>query len=130
MFYVATVGQGTASQPGCVRTTDTLCRNSVALCCVATENATRARQTRPDAHDKTGHSRLSYFVVTEISLSRQTSYNSKKKKTPWDWGVTITPYNKTMTSSCSNKTTTKSQMKTHICRFLWNNHFIEKKMTK
>ena len=85
MFYVAIVGQGTASQLGYVRTTDTLYRDSVTLCCVATENATRARQTRSDAHDKArrtkaGHSRQSYYVATEISLSRQTSYNSKKKK--------------------------------------------------
>ena len=42
-FYVAIMGQGTSSQLGCVRATDTLWRDSVALCCVATENAIRAR---------------------------------------------------------------------------------------
>ena len=35
-FYVATVGQGTTSQPGCVCVTNTLYRDSVALCCVTT----------------------------------------------------------------------------------------------
>ena len=28
-LYVATVGQGTTSEPGCMRATKTLCRNSV-----------------------------------------------------------------------------------------------------
>ena len=41
-LYVATVGQGTASQPSCVGAMETLCCNSVALCCVVTEKAMRA----------------------------------------------------------------------------------------
>ena len=42
VLYVATVGQGTTSQPGCVCVTETLCCDSVALCCVAVEKAMRA----------------------------------------------------------------------------------------
>ena len=45
-LYVATVGQGTASQPGYARATLTLCHDSVALCCVATKKALRAQQTK------------------------------------------------------------------------------------
>ena len=57
------------SQPGYGRATETLCHDSVALCCVATEKAMRAQQTKLSTHKKAGHARQRYSVVTEISLS-------------------------------------------------------------
>ena len=59
VFHVAIVGQGIASQPGYERATETLCRYSVALRCIATDKAMRAQQARPGAHDKVGPPRLS-----------------------------------------------------------------------
>ena len=41
-LFVVIVGQGTTSQPGSVRAIKTLCHDSVALCCVATEKTMRA----------------------------------------------------------------------------------------
>ena len=58
MFYVATVGQGTASQLGYAHATEMLCHGSVVLCCVETKKAMRARQTKPSAHDKAGAPRM------------------------------------------------------------------------
>ena len=58
MFYVATVGQGIALQPGYACTIEILCRNSVALRYVVTEKVMRARQTKPGAYDKAGAPRL------------------------------------------------------------------------
>ena len=56
--HVTTVGQGTALQPNYARVTETLCRNSVALRCIATEKAcvhdrpSQVRTTRLGAHDR------------------------------------------------------------------------------
>ena len=50
------------SQPGYARTTETLCRDNMALRRVGTEKAMRDRQTRRGAHD---------IGI----LSRQTSYS-------------------------------------------------------
>ena len=58
MLYVATVGQGTPLQPGYARATETLFRDSVALCCAAIEKTMRTRQTRPSTHNKAGAPRL------------------------------------------------------------------------
>ena len=69
MFYVATVGQGTASQPGYARTTKALYRDIVAPRCVAIENAMRVQQTKFDAHNKASAPRLG--VHDRDILSRQ-----------------------------------------------------------
>ena len=58
VFYVATVGQGIALQPSYACATETLCHDSVALCCVTIEKAMRAQQTKPGAYDKVGAPRL------------------------------------------------------------------------
>ena len=58
MFYVVTVGQGTASQQSYAHATERLCRDYVALHWVVTEKAMHTRQTRPGAHDKVGAPRL------------------------------------------------------------------------
>ena len=42
VYYVMSVGQGTASQPSCVCVTGTLCRDNVVLCCVVIEKAMHA----------------------------------------------------------------------------------------
>ena len=73
VFYVTIVGQGTMLQLGYARATETLCRNNVALHCVATEKAMRMRQTRPSAHDKAGAPRLGAHDRGILSL--QTSYS-------------------------------------------------------
>ena len=85
-FYVATMGQGTASQPGCMHATDMLCRDSVVLCCVTTYQArsARARETKPGLHDKAGALRLG--AHDRVILSQQTSYSEKKKKDPLGLG--------------------------------------------
>ena len=57
-LYVTTVGQGTVSQPGCARATETLYRDSVALCCIVTKKAMRERPTRTGAHNKASSPRL------------------------------------------------------------------------
>ena len=77
-LYVVTMGQGTMSQPGCARVIETLCRDSVALCCVATKKAMRVRQTRSGTHNKASTPRLGGH--DRGILSRQTSYSCKKKK--------------------------------------------------
>ena len=64
-FYVATVGQGIASQPGGVRATNTFCRDSVAICCVAIENVMCARQTKPIAHS---HDKSDYVSMMSLKL--------------------------------------------------------------
>ena len=51
-LYVATVEQGTVSQPGYARATKMLCRDSVVLCCVAIQKTMPARQTRSGAHER------------------------------------------------------------------------------
>ena len=59
-----------------------LCRDSGARCCVPTKRDARTTETRV---------RQKYSVTTKIPLSRQTSYNGKKKKKkyPQDWGATF-----------------------------------------
>ena len=69
VLYVATVGQGISSQPGYTCAIETLCRDSVALHCVATEKVMRERQTRLGAHHKAGTPRLG--VHDRGILSRQ-----------------------------------------------------------
>ena len=51
-FSIATVGQGTASQPGYAHTIEMLYRDSVALSCVVIEKAMRTLQTRLSAYDR------------------------------------------------------------------------------
>ena len=58
MFYVAIVGQGTASQPSYVRVTETLCRDSAALRYIEKEKVMLVQQTRPGMHNKSGTPRL------------------------------------------------------------------------
>ena len=96
VFHVATMGQGTVLQSGYARTVETLCRDSVALCCIATEKAMHARQTRLGAHDKAGAPRLGVhdkgIPSQQIFLCRDrlfTMVKKKKKKDPLGLGPHI-----------------------------------------
>ena len=84
VFHVATMGQGTVLQSGYARTIETLCRDSVALCCIATEKAMHARQTRLGAHDKAGAPRLGVhdkgIPSQQIFLCRDRLFTMAKKK--------------------------------------------------
>ena len=75
-LYVATVGQGNASEPGCVRVTKTLCQDTMALCCVATEKVMRVQQIRLGAHDNAGEPRLGAYDRGKIKNK------NKNKRTP------------------------------------------------
>ena len=72
-----------------MRTTDTLCHDSVALCYVTTEKAICERQTRPGAHDKAGTPRLGAHDKVIMSQQRflyrdrlHTVVKKEKKKDP------------------------------------------------